>query len=83
MIHISCLPSSTVALHNTPQRSHESDFMGFIGKKQNPRGVYALFCHTDFTLACHAKFLILFYMMQSIIHDPICDPVSDLIHDLV
>ena len=22
-------------------------------------------------------------MMQSIIHDPICDPVSDLIHDLV
>ena len=37
MIHISCLPSSTVALHNTPQHSHESDFMGFMGKKQNPR----------------------------------------------
>ena len=83
MIHISCLPSSTVALHNTPQHSHESDFMGFMGKKQNPRGAYALFCHTDFILTCHAKFLILFYMMRSIIHDPTCDPVSDLIHDLV
>ena len=33
VIHSSCLPSSKVALHNTPWHSRESDHMEFCGKK--------------------------------------------------
>lgn len=34
MKHASSLPSSMVALHNTPRHSRESDYMGFLGKKK-------------------------------------------------
>ena len=33
MIHTFRLPSSMVALHNTPRHSRESDYMGFLGEK--------------------------------------------------
>ena len=44
---------------------------GFWAKK-TPRVAYALFCHADFILAGRAEFLILFYMIRSMIRDPIC-----------
>ena len=74
MMRTSRLPSCTVALHNTPRQSHESDYMGFLGKKRYPSGVCALFC---------SKFLILCYMIRSMICDPALDPVLDRIRDPV
>ena len=56
---------------------------GFWAKKKTPKGAYALFCHADFILACRTKFLILFFMIRSMICDPIRDPIRDLIRDPV
>ena len=72
-----------VALHNTPRYSREIDYMGFLGKKKTPKGAYALFCHADFILACCTKFLILFFMIRSMICDPIRDLIRDPIRDLI
>ena len=72
MMRTSRLPSCMVALHNTPRQSHESDYMGFLGKKKNPSGICALFC---------TKFLILCYMIRSMICDPVLDPIRDPVLD--
>ena len=52
---------------------------GFWAKRE----AYALFCHADFILACLAQFLILFYMIQSMIRDPIRNLVRDPICNLI
>ena len=68
MMRTSRLPSCMVSLHNTPRQSHESDYMGFLGKKKTLSGVCALFC---------TKCLILCYMIRSMIRDPVRDPIRD------
>ena len=56
MIRTSRLPSSMVALHETPWHSRLSDYMGFWGKKTSS-GACASLYHAYFILACHATFL--------------------------
>ena len=79
MIHTSNLPSSMVALHYTPWHSHESDYMGFWGKKKLPEGP-TLYYVTLFWLVTQ-KFYFTWFDPWSLIRDSIRDPVRDPIRD--
>ena len=62
------LPSCMVSLHNTPRQSHESDYMGFLGKKKKSQWGLCSILHK---------------ISNFMLHDPICDPVLDPIRDPV
>ena len=52
-----------------------------FGKKKTFSGACVQLCHADLILACHAKVLISFDSIRSMIRDPIRHPIGDPVPD--
>ena len=69
------VPSSTVALHNTPRHSRESNYTGFLGKEKKIVVGPALQYVTRALFWLVAQNYL--FNWRDSIRDPIRDPISD------
>ena len=60
----------------TPFFSNRVSIREVFGRTKYSSGACALFCHADVISPCHAKLLILFITIRSIIRNPIRDKIK-------